>query len=75
VLEESRGTSSQAVSLSSAVELIEDQVDGAAANGVRWGTQSVLAAAVSHFPKLEAELVLLGSRHNAYLIEDQVDAL
>jgi hypothetical protein len=34
-----------------------------------------LVAIVSHFPELEAELELLGSGRNAYLTEDQVDAL
>jgi hypothetical protein len=63
------------VSLSSVVELIKDRVDTAAANGVRWDTQPVLAAALSHFLELGAELELLGSGCNADLTEDQVDAL
>jgi hypothetical protein len=61
--------------LSSAVEQIEDRVNTATANGVRWGTRSRLAAALSHFPKMEVELELIGSRHNVDLAEDQVDAL
>jgi hypothetical protein len=63
-------TSSLAVSLSSAAELIADRVNAATANGVCWGTESVLVAAVSHFHELEAELELLGSGHNTDLIED-----
>jgi hypothetical protein len=35
----------------------------------------MLAAALSHFLELETELELLGSRCNADLNEDQVDAL
>jgi hypothetical protein len=35
----------------------------------------VLIVALSHFPKLKAELELLGCEHNADLIEDEVDAL
>jgi hypothetical protein len=34
-----------------------------------------LVAALSHFPELEAELELLGSRHNMVLMDSQVDAL
>jgi hypothetical protein len=30
---------------------------------------------LSHFPELRTELVLLGSRHNADLTDDRVDAL
>jgi hypothetical protein len=75
VLKGPDGTSSLMVSLSSVVELIEDRVDTAAANGVRWGTRPVLAAALSHFLELGAELELLGSGCNADLTEDQVDAL
>jgi hypothetical protein len=44
VLERSDGTSSLAASLSSAVELLEDLIDGATSNGVHWGTWSVLDA-------------------------------
>jgi hypothetical protein len=62
--------SSLAASLYSAVELIEDRLHAVTANGVHWGIQSVLVAALSHFPKLETELELLGSRHNADLMED-----
>jgi hypothetical protein len=54
------------------VELIEDRVYATATNGVHWGTQSTLAATVSHFPELEAKLELLRSRCNADLTEDQV---
>jgi hypothetical protein len=46
-------------------ELIEYRVDVTAANVVHWGTQSVLAAALSHCLELGTVLELLGSRHNA----------
>jgi hypothetical protein len=75
VLEGHGGTSSLAPLLSSTTELIEDRVDTAAANGVRWGTRLVLVATLSHFPEFETELVLLRSGRNADLTEDQVDAL
>jgi hypothetical protein len=54
-----------------AIELLEGQVKAAAANGVPWGTQSALVAALSYFPGQE----LLRSRHNMDLTEDQEDAL
>jgi hypothetical protein len=57
------------------VEEVENQISTVAANGIRWGTRSVLLAALSYFPKLELELELLGSRRDAYLSNDQVDAL
>jgi hypothetical protein len=56
-------------------ELLRGQVDVVVANRVRWGTQSTLIAALSHFPELEAKLELLGSRSNAVQMEVQVDAL
>jgi hypothetical protein len=68
-------TSSLAAVLSSAVELIKDRADVMTANGIRWGTWSVLATALLHFPELETELELFGSRRNTDLMEDQVDAL
>jgi hypothetical protein len=67
--------SSLATSLSMAVELLVGHVDVAAANGVRWETQSALVATLSHFLKLEVELELLGSGRNTDLMEDQVDAV
>jgi hypothetical protein len=56
------------------VELLEDCIDAAAANRVYWGTRSVLADTLSHFPQLGTELELLRSGHNADLTEDQVEA-
>jgi hypothetical protein len=35
----------------------------------------MLVAALSHFLEHKSELVLLGSRRNAYLTKDQVDSL
>jgi hypothetical protein len=66
--------SSLIVSLSSVVDLIEGHIDDAATNKVCWG-RSVLTATLPHFPKLQTELKLLGSRHNADLTEGQLDAL
>jgi hypothetical protein len=67
VLKGSNEASSLAVSLSSATDLIEGCVNVEAANGVYWGAQLALTAALSHFPELEPELELLGSRYNVDL--------
>jgi hypothetical protein len=75
VLDRADGWSSLTASLSTAAELLKDRVDVMIANGVRWGTRSVLFAALSDFPKLEAELELLVSSRNVALTEDQVNAL
>jgi hypothetical protein len=37
------------------------------------GDQLVLTAVLSHFPKLELELELLGSRYNADLMKDEME--
>jgi hypothetical protein len=66
---------SLAISLSTVVELLEGQIDASTANAVRWGTQSALFAALSHFLELKSKLELLESRHNADLTVDQADAL
>jgi hypothetical protein len=39
------------------------------------GGQSALTATLSHFPKLEIELELHGSRRNTDLTEGQLDTL
>jgi hypothetical protein len=57
------------------VELLEDCIAVAIANGVRLGTRSALAAALSHFLELGTKLELPESGRNADLTEDQVDAL
>jgi hypothetical protein len=57
------------------VKLLVDRIDDVTANGVCGGTRSELAATLSHFPELGTKLELLGSRCNAVLTEDQVDAL
>jgi hypothetical protein len=75
VLDNVDGSSSLAAYLSTVVELLEGQIDAVAANGVCWGTWSVLVAALSHFLKLESELVVLGSERNVDLKEDQAYAL
>jgi hypothetical protein len=75
LLEQADRPSSLAAPLSSIVELFESRIDAAAGNGGCWGTQSALAATLSHFLELGAELELLGSRCNADLTEDQTNAL
>jgi hypothetical protein len=67
--------SSLVASLSTVVELLWGRINTATANGVRWGTRSVLVAALSHFSELKSELELLRSRHNANQTDDQADAL
>jgi hypothetical protein len=59
--------SSLAASLSMVAELFEGQIDTAAANGVQWGAQSALVAALSQFMELKTDLELLGSRRNVDL--------
>jgi hypothetical protein len=59
VLDNADGPSSLVASLSMAVELIEGQIDTVAANGMCWGTQSTLIAALLHFPELKSGLELL----------------
>jgi hypothetical protein len=61
--------------MSLVMESLEGQIDAVATNGVRLGSHSTLVAVVSHFSELKPELELLGSGHNAYLIEDEVDTL
>jgi hypothetical protein len=62
-------------SMSTVAEQLEDQIDAAAANGVRWGSRSALVAAVLHFPELKTDLEVLGSRRSADLTKDEADAL
>jgi hypothetical protein len=75
VLEWADGSSSLAVPLSLAAELLEGRIDVVATNGLCWSTQSALAAILSHFVELGTELELLGSGHIADPTKDQVDAL
>jgi hypothetical protein len=75
VLEGSHEVSSLVPSLSSAVDLIDGHVDGAAANRVSWGARLALIAALSHFPELESELELFGSKCNTDLTKSQLNAL
>jgi hypothetical protein len=58
-----------------AAELFEGQIDAAIANRVRWGSCSMLVAAMSHFLKLKTELEVLRSGRNVDLTEDEVGAL
>jgi hypothetical protein len=75
VLKGSIKTTSLAASLSSVVDLIKGHINVVTANGVHWGTRLALITTLSQFPKLEPELELLGSGHNADLTENQLDAL
>jgi alanine dehydrogenase len=58
-------SSSLATSMSMVAERLEGQIGAATANGVRWGSCSVLVAAVSHFLELDADLEVLGSGRSA----------
>jgi hypothetical protein len=75
MLDSADGPFSLAASMSTSVELLEGWIDAMTANRVRWGSRSMLVAAVLHFPELKPELELLGSGHDADLTEDEVDAL
>jgi hypothetical protein len=50
VLDSADGLSSLVASMSTAMELLEGRIDAAAANGVRWGSHSMLVATMAHFP-------------------------
>jgi hypothetical protein len=56
VLGDIDGSSSLATSMSMVVEWLEGRIDAVDANGVHWGSCSVLVADVSHFPELDADL-------------------
>jgi hypothetical protein len=43
--------------------------------GCAWGGCSALVAAISHFPKLDTDLDVLGFGRNARLMEDEADAI
>jgi hypothetical protein len=73
VLKRSSEVPSLATALSSIVDLIEGRVDAAAANEVHWGAQLALVVVLSHFPKLELELELLGSGYNTNLTKDEME--
>jgi hypothetical protein len=68
-------SSSLVVSLAMVMEEVGNRIYTVTANGVRWGTRSMLVAVLSHFPKQEPELELLGSGRDANLSDDQADAL
>jgi hypothetical protein len=61
ILGDASGSSSLAASLAMVAEEVEKRINATATNGVWWGTQSLLVAALSHFPDLEPELEILGS--------------
>jgi hypothetical protein len=75
ILGDASGSSSLAASLSIVAEEVEKWVNAAATNGIRWGNRSVLVAALSHFPKLEPKLELVGSGWDADLSDSQADTL
>jgi prophage DNA circulation protein len=61
VLGSASGSSTLSASLAMVAEKVENRINTAAANGVRWGTLSTLVAVLLHFPELELKLELLGS--------------
>jgi hypothetical protein len=69
------GLSSLATSMSAVAELLGNRIDAAATNGIRWGSRFVMVAVVSHFPELDTDLEVLGSRCSMGLTSDEVDAL
>jgi hypothetical protein len=75
VLSDIGGSSLMVASMSALTEKLEGQIDAATANGVHWGSCSVLVAAVSHFPELDADLEVLESERNVGLTEDEVNVL
>jgi hypothetical protein len=75
VLGSINGPSALVMSMFTAVELLESQIKAGAANRVCWGACSILVAVVLHFPELDADLEVLGSRRNVGLMEDEADAL
>jgi hypothetical protein len=75
VLGDTGGSSSLAASLAEAAEEVENQINTAAPNGVRWGIRSALVAVLSHFLELEPELEPLRIGPDADLSDDRVDAL
>jgi hypothetical protein len=52
---------------------IEGRVDAAAINGVDWGAWLALTTILSHFPELESDFKLLGSRYDADLMKDEME--
>jgi hypothetical protein len=75
VLRGSDETSSLAVSLSSATDLIKGCIDAVASNEVHWGARLALTTTLSHFSELGPELKLLESGCNVDLTKGQLDAL
>jgi hypothetical protein len=75
VLGDVDGPSSLVASLSMVVELFKSRIDTTTANGVWWGTRSMLVVALPHFLGLKSELAFLGSGQIVDLTNDQADAL
>jgi hypothetical protein len=75
VLGDVGGSSLMAMSMSVVTEQLEGSIDVTATNRVRWGSHSALVAMVLHFPELDADLEVLGSRHNAGLTKDEINPL
>jgi hypothetical protein len=75
VLERTDEMPSLVVALSSTPKQIEGHIDAAATNGVQWWAWLALTTVLSHFPKLELKLELVGSRYNADLIKDEMEDL
>jgi glyoxylate carboligase len=70
VLVSTGGSSSLVASLAMVADEVENWINTAATNGVQWGTQFALVVVLSHFPKLEPKLELLGSGRDADLSGD-----
>jgi hypothetical protein len=66
--------SSLVASLSSGAGLIKDCVNVMTTKEVRSRTRLRLATALLHFPEMETELEVFGSRRYVDLMKDQVDA-
>jgi hypothetical protein len=59
------------MALSLTTDMIQGHVDAATANRVHCGARLALTVVLSHFPKLELEL--LGSGYNANLMKDDME--
>jgi hypothetical protein len=75
VLERTDEIPSLVVALSSTMKQIEGRIDAAATNRVHWWAWLALTTVLSHFPKLELTLELVGSGYNADLIKDEMEDL
>jgi hypothetical protein len=75
VLGDSSRSSSLVASLAKMAGEDKNQINTAAANGVEWGTRSMLVAVLSHFLELEPKLELLMSSRDTDTTNDQANVL